>query len=259
PGRDHQHLHGHQRRRLLPGEVADQLQRHAAVFAGVDDYTRRGDFQLNANGNLVNGAGYYLEGIPIDPTTGNPVGNVAAPLQFANNFLPASATSTISYGLNLPTVPATTAYSASIPNSELLKVSDFSAGHDPTIAGTGQVIGSDVSTFVKESVDGGAVTIYDATGTPSNMQLRWAKTDSVANGGTDTWQLFYQVDSNAAGTTVAWQNVGTAFKFDTTGQLNPPVTSLALTGVTINGLSLGNINVNMPSGSVTQFANASGA
>jgi len=229
------------------------------VFGGVVSYTRRGDFQLNANGNLVNGAGYYLEGIPIDPTTGNPVGNVAAPLQFANNFLPASATSTISYGLNLPTVPATAAYSASIPNSELLKVSDFSAGHDPTIAGTGQVIGSDVSTFVKESVDGGAVTIYDATGTPSNMQLRWAKTDSVANGGTDTWQLFYQVDSNAAGTTVAWQNVGTAFKFDTTGQLNPPVTSLALTGVTINGLSLGNINVNMPSGSVTQFANASGA
>jgi len=229
------------------------------VFGGVVSYTHRGDFQLNANGNLVNGAGYYLEGIPIDPTTGNPVGNVAAPLQFANNFLPASATSTISYGLNLPTVPATTAYSASIPNSELLKVSDFSAGHDPTIAGTGQVIGSDVSTFVNESVDGGAVTIYDATGTPSNMQLRWAKTDSVANGGTDTWQLFYQVDSNAAGTTVAWQNVGTAFKFDTTGQLNPPVTSLALTGVTINGLSLGNINVNMPSGSVTQFANASGA
>ncbi len=164
------------------------------VFGGVVSYTRRGDFQLNANGNLVNGAGYYLEGIPIDPTTGNPVGNVAAPLQFANNFLPASATSTISYGLNLPTVPATTAYSASIPNSELLKVSDFSAGHDPTIAGTGQVIGSDVSTFVNESVDGGAVTIYDATGTPSNMQLRWAKTDSVANGGTDTWQLFYQVE-----------------------------------------------------------------
>ena len=95
------------------------------VFGGVVSYTRRGDFQLNANGNLVNGAGYYLEGIPIDPTTGNPVGNVAAPLQFANNFLPASATSTISYGLNLPTVPATTAYSASIPNSELLKVERF--------------------------------------------------------------------------------------------------------------------------------------
>ena len=31
------------------------------VFGGVVSYTRRGDFQLNANGNLVNGAGYYLK------------------------------------------------------------------------------------------------------------------------------------------------------------------------------------------------------
>ena len=42
------------------------------IFGGVDSYTRRGDFQLNAQGYLVNGSGYYLEGIPIDPTTGNP-------------------------------------------------------------------------------------------------------------------------------------------------------------------------------------------
>src|SRR3954463_13094625 len=32
---------------------------NAPVFSGVTYYTRRGDFQLNANGNLVNGAGYY--------------------------------------------------------------------------------------------------------------------------------------------------------------------------------------------------------
>ena len=49
-------------------------------FDGVVSYTRRGDFQLNANGYLVNGAGYYLEGIPIDQTTGAPTGNVPAPL-----------------------------------------------------------------------------------------------------------------------------------------------------------------------------------
>ena len=60
------------------------------LFGGIDSYTRRGDFQLDASGYLVNGAGYFLEGIPIDPTTGNPVGSVAAPLQFQGNFLPAS-------------------------------------------------------------------------------------------------------------------------------------------------------------------------
>ena len=37
------------------------------LFGGVDSYTRRGDFQLNSQGYLVNGAGYYLEGLPIDP------------------------------------------------------------------------------------------------------------------------------------------------------------------------------------------------
>ncbi|HMK80218.1 MAG TPA: flagellar hook basal-body protein, partial [Xanthobacteraceae bacterium] len=40
-------------------------------FSGNDVYTRRGDFQTNAQGYLVNGAGYYLMGIPIDSTTGN--------------------------------------------------------------------------------------------------------------------------------------------------------------------------------------------
>ena len=46
------------------------------VFDGVTNYTRAGDFQVNANGNLVNGAGYYLMGVPVDPKTGNPLGSV---------------------------------------------------------------------------------------------------------------------------------------------------------------------------------------
>ena len=49
-------------------------------------------------------------------------------------------------------------------------------------AGAGVVIGSDTTTFANESISGGAVTAYDATGTPVNLQLRWAKTDSAALG-----------------------------------------------------------------------------
>lgn len=226
------------------------------IFSGVDNYTRRGDFLQNSEGYLVNGAGYYLEGIPLDPTTGNPVGSVAAPLQFQNNFLPASATTQITYGINLPVTPATASYSSTVPNSELLNPANFL--QDPTTAGTGQVIGSDAATFAAELISGGSVTIYDSKGTPVNIQLQWAKTDSVANGGTDTWQLFYQTNSTATGTQVAWQNVGTDFTFDSTGQLNPPLTSLSLTGVTINGDPLGALTINSPTGSITQFANASG-
>src|ERR1700726_300295 len=75
------------------------------VFSGVTDYTRRGDFQVNANGNLVNGAGYYLMGVAVDPKTGNPLGNVPQVLQFQNNFIPAQTTTSISYAANLPSTP----------------------------------------------------------------------------------------------------------------------------------------------------------
>jgi flagellar hook protein FlgE len=228
------------------------------LFGGIDSYTRRGDFQLDANGYLVNGSGYFLEGILIDPTTGNPMGSVASPLQFQGNFLPASATSQVNYGINLPSLPQTNAYTSTTPNSELINPADFSVGHNPLDAGTGIVVGQDVATFVNESIDGGSVTIYDAIGTPANLQLRWAKTDSVAAGGTDKWELFYQTDASATGTNPAWINAGISFAFDANGQLNPPVTNIPLTGVTINSTTIGNLNLSSPTGGVTQFANTSG-
>ncbi len=227
-------------------------------FSGVENYTRRGDFSLDAQGYLVNGSGYYLEGTPIDPATGNPVGTTATPLQFQSNFLPANPTTTVTYGLNLPETPQTAAFSSSVPNSELINPADFTTGHDPTTAGGGVVIGSDASTFLNESVDGGSVTVYTANGTPANLQLRWAKTDSIGNGGSDTWNLFYQTDSAATGTNPAWQNVGTNFVFDSTGQLSPAINSVALSGVTVNGASLGNISLNSSAGAITQFASTNG-
>jgi len=467
------------------------------IFTGDQNYTRRGDFELNADGYLVNGAGFYLEGIPIDSTTGTAAGNVATPLKFQSNFLPASATTTVNYGLNLPATPKTTATNALIPNSELLNAANFvqnptinatananavvtgtsalgtinlsgqgattasitegafstvdvSGGGDavnftlnvdgtPTnvsitaanvtayntatssalnaaslsatdvaniinfqvgtavttvngggdlvftapvagaagsltisatsetttsgttgvanhaivsgvnatnltfdvngqvvtlaggssynaaaianaintqvgasanvsaalngagylvvtstgtagaadsvtinnfssgtatqlgfasaiatangtngLPGTGQVIGTDAATFVSETIDGGSLTVYDATGTPANLQFRWGKTDSVASGGTDTWELFYEVNPNATGPQVAWQNAGVDFVFNSSGQLSPPINSIALNGVNINGTILGNLTVATPSGAITQFASSGG-
>ena len=75
------------------------------TFSGINDYTRAGDFTMNANGNLVNSAGYYLQGIPVDPTTGNPLGSVPQVLQFNNNFIPAVATTSVNYQANLPATP----------------------------------------------------------------------------------------------------------------------------------------------------------
>ena len=97
------------------------------VFAGVENYTRRGDFQVDKNGYLVNGAGYYLQGIPIDSDTGNLVGSVPQLLQFQNDFLPAQATTTIDYRANLARTPKTNEYDADVVGSELLNPAAFSA------------------------------------------------------------------------------------------------------------------------------------
>ncbi|HLH93719.1 MAG TPA: flagellar hook-basal body complex protein [Xanthobacteraceae bacterium] len=451
------------------------------VFSGVNDYTRRGDFQENSGGYLVNGAGYYLMGIPVSPTTGNPLGSVPQVLQFSTNFVPAQPTTQIQYKANLSSDPATATSSPSVPGSNLLNPVGFTAnpligapaaakvtgtgatilpdadavgkgsvvlssgatttlaslgltagqtisvsdgtntdtytvpnsgsptiqnlidaigtgsGHtgataitatingsnqlvltganpqipitvtgngasavgfgtgntsfqptnlltqnivaagqtmtvttdtppaSPTtstitfgpsnvatlaqlqtalagltnvtasvdqttgnititannatdqitiggsadasrfgihnllaIPANGTVIADDAQTFTNESLSGGSVTAYDSTGNPVNIQFRWAKTASVATGGTDTWQLFYQSNSNATGTQSAWTNVGTVFTFNSSGQMSPPLSSLTLANLKVNGDSLGNVQLVFGSNGLTQFADSSG-
>ena len=385
-----------------PSSVVD----NAPVFNGVTDYTRRGDFQVNANGNLVNGAGYYLMGVAVDPKTGNPLGNVPQVLQFQNNFVPAQPTSAIQYAANLPTQPqtqssstalagtitaqgglnpsdfasnplpvgtpappvnaaitgtavnnqmapavpitATTALSGTAPSDSLavgfangdsitvdgttinfvtsgatgnqLNITDnvgallnkISAitGATATVSATGQitlntgtaqnlnivantanatnvltglgfatvpitqaraagtntgtgiVTANDLQTFTNESVSGGAVTAYNAAGTPVNLQLRWAKTDSVAlgSGHQDTWNLFYQTNTAATGTQTSWVNTGTTFVFNASGALASPTgSSIAVPSVTVDGQALGTLSLNISAGALTQFASSSGA
>jgi flagellar hook protein FlgE len=239
-----------------PGSFSD----NNPAFTGVDMYTRRGDFTLDKNGYLVNGAGYYLEGILIDPTTGNLAGSAPNVLKFENNLLPARTTSRVEYRANLANYPLTNKHDVAIPGSELLNPAGFT--NDPTTAGTnpgdGVVIGSDIQTFIDETIAGGAVTAYDGSGTPVNLQLRWAKIDSAAGGGSDTWNLFYQVDPNATGAAVAWQNVGTDFTFGPNNQLNPPVASVTLTNAVIGGIAIGSPVINFGTGGLTQYADTNG-
>src|SRR6185437_13004429 len=128
-------------------------------------------------------------------------------------------------------------------------------------AGTGFVIGNDLTPFDNETISGGAVTAYNAAGTPINLQLRWAKTDSSSLGSPhqDSWNLFYQTDPSATGTQVAWVNVGTNFVFNSDGSLSSPSGSaITVPGVTVNGQSLGNLTMNFGSGALTQFASTGG-
>jgi len=98
----------------------------ASVFSGANYYTRRGDFELDKSGYLVNGAGYYLKGLPIDATTQNVSGSVPQVLQISNAFLPAHQTTRVNYEINLPQLPKTPQYNQSqTPGSELLDPRDF--------------------------------------------------------------------------------------------------------------------------------------
>lgn len=111
-------------------------------FSGVDLYSRRGDFQLNQNGFLVNGADYYLMGIPVDSTTGNLAGSVPQVLQFQNSFLPAQATTQIDYRANLASYPLTTDHNSAVPGSELLNQANFSANPVSGAPAAAKIIGS---------------------------------------------------------------------------------------------------------------------
>jgi flagellar hook protein FlgE len=120
------------------------------------------------------------------------------------------------------------------------------------------VVAQDLTPFLRATIGGGAVTAYDTAGSPVNIQLRWAKIDSAKYGGTDTWNLFYQVDSTATGDETAWQNVGTNYQFGPNGQMNPAITNLTLTNVTVDGTALGSVQLVHGTGGVTQFADPNG-
>ncbi|MDR3471941.1 MAG: flagellar hook-basal body complex protein [Devosia sp.] len=455
-----------------------------ALFSGANYYTRRGDFTLDKEGYLVNGASNYLEGLPIDAATGNVSGSVPSVIKVSNALLPALATTQVDYQINLPQTPQDGAYQSGVVGSELLKAGDFlppasvsaatetgtvnlnndtpatslgatditgslatagitngeglsitiggvtktiafnntgtpgssdaavdlttgtgadlvtaintafggtvasldsttgalkltaanntdsitvaddpaatagalttlgglaagapsssvisGLGHnlsiqigsnaavpvsltgvadaagllsavqaavgahgtasiDPTtgkltitaanttdsitlsgadattmglststvnpatVPGSGTVStvsGANGDAFLNESISGGAITIYGANGAPVNVQLRWAKTDSAATGGTDTWNLYYMSNSAATGSQTMWTNVGVNYTFDSSGALSPPVTSTTVNNLTVDGTNVGSIKLQHGAGGITQFADANGA
>ncbi len=112
--------------------------------------------------------------------------------------------------------------------------------------------------FEKQSIAGDAITVYDETGTPVNVSLRWAKVNSEDTGGVDTWNLFYKSDSsvNASGTDPVWTNIGTNFTFGSNSQLSPPTASTEIPNLTVDGVNLGNVTISHGSTGLTLFNDA---
>jgi flagellar hook protein FlgE len=149
-----------------------------STFSGANVYTRRGDFDVDKEGYLVNGAGYYLEGLPIDATTGNVSGSVPSVIKISNSFLPALATTKVNYQLNLPQLPKDGAYQAGTVGSELLKPADFIpfvATTPATVTGTATVSAAADANTVMAAGQSLTVTV---NGTPKTINFY----DSTAAG-----------------------------------------------------------------------------
>lgn len=238
----------------------------SAVFGGTELYTRRGDFTLDKSGYLVNGAGYYLKGSSIDPVTGLATSGTDV-VKLSSSGLPAVATTSIDYAANLPNTPTTPGGTEILANLTAAEktAAGLAATYDPRIlslpaaAGTGFVAASDASRFVSQSVQAGSFTAYNATGTPVDVQMRWAKVEDGGAGGSDIWNLFYQTSSTATGAAAAWQNVGTPFVFGASGTLTSPSTGTAtISGLTVNGTAVGDVALNFGSGGLTNYTSSGG-
>ncbi|MDK9696715.1 MAG: flagellar hook protein FlgE [Siculibacillus sp.] len=199
-------------------------------------YTRRGDFEVDREGYLVNGAGYYLMGRTIDTTTGNPVGDATTPIQLPTGLLAAKASTRVDYNANLPA------------NSSVGLI-DASTWGDTTLA---TVQAADDSEFQAASLNGGQITCYDAKGSAVNVQMRWAKTATSP----DTWNLFYKSDSTATGTTAMWTNAGSDFTFDSSGKLTSPTDHLDIAGLTVDGNDIGDIRLAYGDDGLTEYSTA---
>jgi len=115
----------------------------ATTFSALPYYTRAGDFEVNRDGYVVNGGGYYLNGWAVDQTTGVPDTGSLAPIQITQLTTPPTATSNIEVVGNLP--------ATSVVNP------------DPPLAPTN-------------------VKVYDALGNPHTVTLNWVKrADNIWN------------------------------------------------------------------------------
>jgi flagellar hook protein FlgE len=215
------------------------------TFAGIDLYTRRGDFQLDRSGYMVNGAGFFLKGIPMDPITGDLVGSQPSVIRVDGDNIPARPTGDVEYRANLPARPSTANADVNVPASWLLGAGPWGAGAPAAVSAT------DETAFLNQTISGGALTVYNTQGAPLNMQMRWGKTSNTA--GAETWQVYYQTDSGATGATTKWAQLpGGAFSFNAAGQLSSPGTIPAIS-LTVNGAAVGPFSF---TSALTQYADA---
>lgn len=179
------------------------------VFGDTNLFTRRGDFQLNKDGYLVNGSGMYLRGDSIN--LDGLVTSTNGVVRVSDQSIPAAPTAEVTYSAVLPAIPGTNAYDGTL-GTELISAGGETAPNGFPAATT-TISAEDSARFLARSMSGGSTTVYTASGAPIDLQMRWAKTDDNA------WTLFMQQNANAVDAEDMWTSLGTA-TFNNDGTLD---------------------------------------
>ncbi len=124
----------------------------APTFSQQTYYTDAGDFQLDSNGYLVNGAGEYLDGWSVDPSTGTVDQSQLSPIQVNETQYNPVPTSEVTLAANLPSSGGTAG-----ENSSQVDVYD-SLGNEQSLT----------LSWTQNSANDWTVTISSPNNTPSS-------------------------------------------------------------------------------------------
>jgi flagellar hook protein FlgE len=141
-------------------------------------YTRAGEFYRDADGYLVNAAGYRLQGYSADDGV---LSHSLGDLTISTDPVPASATSTVELSAVLDSSTATTSY-----------LSTMSFDGSATTGATWD----DISQY--EDVFTTSVTVYDAQGETHEVTIAFEHTAA------DTWDWYALVDGEDVGQTAGY-------------------------------------------------------
>jgi flagellar hook protein FlgE len=220
------------------------------AFGSVDD-----DLALSEDGYLINGAGRFLLGLPLDEA-GEPAASEPKIVRLDASAIETEATARITYRANLPAFPMTANAEFDVDGSELLDKTLFA--RDPSVQASGIVLGDDRLKFLDRTLAGGSLKLTTPDGGKIQLVLRWAKMTSQRSAGKDCWNLFYRVRRDARAGEVAWKNTGQNFVFSPDGRLDKASLVVPVIDMMIDGTRMGNVSLIFGTGGITQFADRSG-
>jgi hypothetical protein len=213
------------------------------------------DLALSEDGYLINGEGQFLLGMTLGEG-GKPAARSPEVVRVDMAAIETQGTSRIHCRANLPAYPQTATADFDEPGSELLDKTAFA--RDPSVHGSGIVLGDERQKFLDRTLAGGAVEIVSPDGRKIQLVLRWAKMTSLRSTGRDSWNLFYRVRRDARSGEVAWRNTGYTFYFGADGRLEEASLVVPVMDMMVDGARIGNMSLIFGAGGVTQFADRSG-